>query len=519
VPDDPRGGRVPVAVIDIGSNSGRVVVYRVEAEGGFRIQATTRASLRLVREVEKGHALSDEAIERTVEALRDFRAISVGAGAERSLAVATAALRDAGNAPALLDRLRNELGLEVAILSGEQEAWYGFAGAVRGLPVEHGVLFDLGGGSMQLTRFRERRVLKSWSLPLGSLRLSDGFLSSDPPKSSEIRKLQDHVRAALEQAGIPRLTPGESLVGTGGTVRNLAKVDRKTRVYPIVRIHGYVIAGQRLKAMVAMLASRRARERRSVPGLNEDRGDSIVGGGLAIQTVLESLEARELQVSGQGVREGVAVAASLSTPASPFPSASPSSEALPAPAAVREAALRSLCARFRTFDEEPAARRVIAADALLRCLEPAASEELREALTGAARILDIGRSVDFFDRHEHAADMVLETELWGFSHRGLALLSAILRLAGDEDDGVAPYAPLLASEDAAPLSRAATLLALADDIEERCPRGSPLTLECESGRQEVKVTVPALAGWRIRGLGDRFTRAFGRKLTVIAGGS
>jgi exopolyphosphatase / guanosine-5'-triphosphate,3'-diphosphate pyrophosphatase len=505
LPEDPRGGRVPVAVIDIGSNSGRVVVYRVDPEGGFRIQATTRASLRLVREVEKGHALSDEAIERTVEALRDFRALSVGAGAEKSLAVATAALRDAGNAQALLDRLRTELGLEVAIISGEEEARYGFVGAVMGLPVDHGVLFDLGGGSMQLTRFRERRLVKSWSLPLGSLRLSDGFLASDPPKAAEIRRLQDHVRAALEQTGIPRLTPGESLVGTGGTVRNLAKVDRKNREYPIVRIHGYVIPGPRLKALVGLLASRRAKERRSVPGLNEDRGDSIVGGGLAIQTLVESLDARELQVSGQGVREGVALSAS--------------SEALPAPAAVREASLRSLCARFRTFDEAAAARRVAVVEALLRCLEPASSEEMRSAVGGAARILDIGRSVDFFDRHEHAADMVLETELWGFSHRGLALLSAILREAGDEGASIGPYAPLLTSEDAAPVARAATLIALADDIEERCPRGAAVTLECESSRQEVKVTVPALAGWRPRALGDRFTRAFGRKLTVVAGGS
>ena len=90
----PRGDLLPLAVIDIGSNSGRVVVYRLGAEGGFRIQATTRASLRLVREVDEGHTLSDEAIERTLLALRDFRAISLGAGAERSVAVATAALRD-----------------------------------------------------------------------------------------------------------------------------------------------------------------------------------------------------------------------------------------------------------------------------------------------------------------------------------------------------------------------------------------------------------------------------------------
>ena len=499
----PRGDGGPLAVIDIGSNSGRVVVYRVGAEGGFRIQATTRAALRLVREVDEGHALSEEAIARTLDALRDFQALSVGAGAERRFAVATAALRDAENAPALLERIRTELGLEVRIISGDQEAWYGFVGAVLGLPVEHGVLFDLGGGSMQLTRFRERRRLTSWSLPLGSLRLSDAFLASDPPKSAEIRRLQDHVRQALEKAGVPRLTPGEALVGTGGTVRNLAKIDRRSRDYPIQRVHGYVIGAGRLKAIVSMLASRRAKDRRSVPGLNEDRGDSIVGGGLAVQTLAESLDAREVHVSGQGVREGVALAEGM--------------DALPAPAAVREASLQALCSRFRTWDERTAGRRSALVEALLRALEPGASVELREALLQAARVLDIGRSVDFFDRHEHAADMVMETELYGFSHRGLALLSAILRRAGDDDSPLRTYGPLLAGEDGAAVDRASVLLALADDIEERCPPGVALELQCESGRQEVKVAVPALAGWRPRALGDRFARAFGRKLSVTAG--
>jgi exopolyphosphatase/guanosine-5'-triphosphate,3'-diphosphate pyrophosphatase len=494
---------VPLAVIDIGSNSGRVVVYQVGPEGTLRIQATTRAALRLVREVDEAHALSDEAIARTLDALRDFHALSVGAGAERRVAVATAALRDAENAGALLERIRTELGLEVEVISGDREAFYGFVGAVTGLPVEHGVLFDLGGGSMQITRFRDRRRLDSWSLPLGSLRLSGAFLASDPPRGSEVRRLHDHVRRALEEAGVPRLTPGEDLVGTGGTVRNLAKVDRRGRDYPIHRVHGYVLTSGRLKSVVSMLAGKRARDRRSVPGLNEDRGDSIVGGGLAVQALVETLAAREVHVSGQGVREGVALAAGT--------------EALPPPGAVRGASLAALCARFRVWDEERAARRSSVAEALLGALEPGATAEMREGLLGAARVLDIGRSVDFFDRHEHAADMVMETEMYGFSHRGLALLSAVLRRAGDEDGSLRRYAPLLDAEDAGMVARSAVLLALADDIEERCPPGPGLEVACEPGREEVKVTVPALAGWRPRALADRFQRAFGRRLIVTPG--
>ena len=215
-----------MAVIDVGSNSARIVVYRLEGGLSTQILASSRGSLRLVRELDRTHRLSAEAQERAFVALGDFRAIALGAGASRIFTLATAAVRDAENGKAFIADVRKRLGLDVRILSGEEEAHYGFLGAVGGLPVEHGVLFDVGGGSMQVTRFRKRRVMTAVSLPLGSLRLSDAFLESDPPSAREVRRLCDHARSLLVKAGVGPLEPGERVVGTGGTVRNLAKVDR-----------------------------------------------------------------------------------------------------------------------------------------------------------------------------------------------------------------------------------------------------------------------------------------------------
>jgi exopolyphosphatase/pppGpp-phosphohydrolase len=103
-------------------------------------------------------------------------------------AVATSAVRDAANGPAFLRRVRRELGFPIRTLSGVEEARYGFLGAVGGLPVDHGVLFDLGGGSLQLGRFRGRRLVGAVSVPLGALRTSDAFLRSDPPTAGEVRR-------------------------------------------------------------------------------------------------------------------------------------------------------------------------------------------------------------------------------------------------------------------------------------------------------------------------------------------
>ena len=165
-----------VAVIDVGSNSGRVVVFERDAPAHLRALAGSRASLRLVADVDRRGELSESTMGRVTEALRDFKALARGAGATRIVAVATAAMRDAGNGPLFAERLRRELGISIDIISGAEEARYGFAGAIRGLDVSSGLLFDVGGGSMQVTRFDRRRRGRAVSLPLGALRLSEQFL-------------------------------------------------------------------------------------------------------------------------------------------------------------------------------------------------------------------------------------------------------------------------------------------------------------------------------------------------------
>jgi exopolyphosphatase/pppGpp-phosphohydrolase len=125
--------------------------------------------------------------------------------------------------------------------------------------------------------------------------------------------------------------------------------------------------------------------------------------------------------------------------------------------------------------------------------------------------------VDFFDRHQHTADIILETEMNGFSHRQIALTSAIVRVAGDERSEPERYVPLLDATDWAAVERAAVLLTLADDIEERCPPGGLLDFDCRIEAREVVLSVPDLGGWRPRGVGASFERAFGKALLVRPG--
>jgi exopolyphosphatase / guanosine-5'-triphosphate,3'-diphosphate pyrophosphatase len=496
----PRG---PVAVIDIGSNSGRVVVYSLRRGGPTHILASSRASLRLVRELDENGSLSSRAIQRAIDALRDFRAIARGAGARQVIAVATAAVRDARNGAAFIRRIRRELGLSVRILTGREEANYGFLGAVRGLPVSDGTLFDVGGGSMQVSLFRKRRLGKAFSFPLGALRLSDAFLHSDPPREQETERLRRHVARHIDAARLRRLKSGDTLVGTGGTLRNLAKIDSRQTPYPIARLHGYVLLRRRLASVLDLLAAQRQKRRAQVSGLNDDRADSIVGGGLAILTLMERLGASAVQVSGQGVREGLAVGLVSST--------------LPPARSVREASIQALAESFREWNPAAAERRESLALTLARRVHPGASDRLREALGHAARLLDIGRSIDFFDRHEHVASIVLQTDLLGFSHREIALISAVVASAGDEGVDLARYEPLLHEDDIEEIERAAVLLVLADDITERCAPPARIRVTCRVRKKEARIFVRGLAGWRPRRIGPRFQKAFGRRLLVEPG--
>ena len=487
-----------VAVIDIGSNSGRVVVFQRDTAGHLRTLAGSRASLRLVDDVDRRGELSEATMARATEALRDFQALATGAGATRIVAVATAAMRDASNGALFADRLRRELGIRIDIISGEAEARYGFAGGVRGLAVSSGLLFDVGGGSMELTTFDRRRRGTDVSLPLGALRLSAKFLESDPPTRPQLRRLRDYIRRQLSKASVKRLSSSDRLVGTGGTLRNLAKIDREAQRYPIGTLHGYELPFDRLEETVRLLANLKEKRRDSLPGLSAERADSIVGGAVAIQMLAECVRATHIVVSGQGMREGLALGLLK------IPWGSPDS--------VKEASLASLVARFDGWTRETAARRQSVASVLYRAMEPRGPDILSAAVRHAAGVLDIGRTLDVVNRHTHVADILLTTELNGFSHAELALLAAIVRRAGDRHADVGSLS-VVGDVDPNIVERAAIVLSLADEIEARCPRGQPIAIRSDIGRN-VTLSIPLLPSWLAKDVEKRFERAFGRALIV-----
>jgi len=489
-----------LAVIDIGSNSGRVVVLEAGDDGALDVVDEMRAPLRLARALDFEGRLTAAAFETVISSVGDFLAVARGQGAEEIRAVGTSAMREAGNGGVLAELVRQRFGITVEIVDGPTEARYGFAGAVYGIDAADGLCVDIGGGSLQITRFVDRRPEHMWTFPFGGLRLTDRFLASDPPKTAELRQLRREVRGALRAAGVPTLGADEVLVGTGGTVRNLAKLDLRRRVYPVHRLHGYPLPRIRMRRAIATLADLTLAQRAAMPGVTSGRADSLVAGASALDVVMGWVGADLVTVSGQGLREGVVRGSLL--------------DRLPPAEVVRRSSVRALCGRFSRWSEPHARRRARTALALFDALAPGGDPVLREALEHAAQVIDVGATIDVYNRHERSAEVVLESDLQGFPHRLLAVTSVLLRLAERPWASMKAYRPLIDDYSPASLEAAATVLALADEIERRWPNGDDREAVVTAAEGVVHVTAPVSPWWRSEDLVARTRRAFATDLLI-----
>lgn len=496
-----ENGAAPLAVIDVGSNSVRLLIARPLAGGHLDILDDARATLRLARVVDAHGEIPPDVLKQTLAAIGDFVRLAEYAGAESIRAVGTAALRDAANAEVLAKELRARWGIKFEVLSGDAEARHASMGAVFGLPVADGLVLDLGGGSLLIARIEDRTPVATWSFPFGTLRLTDRFLTSDPPDEDAMSALRRHVRRELRAAGVPRLGKGEVLVGTGGTVRNLANVSRRRQRYPISRLHGHSITIRRLHRLTRLLAGMSLKERRGVRGLNADRAGIIAAGALAVDAVAGHTRTDAVLVAGQGMREGIARSQFI--------------RRLPPVSDVRRGSVEVFAQRFGDAETDSAHHRARLAVSLIEHLDPDASEEVHETVEYAAMLYNAGLQVDFYRRAGATTAILLDANLSGFTQPQIARVAAAARLARRPTWEVRSLRPLLDADDEASLHRAGAVVALAEELRRRsAPKGVRMSIK----RGDLRVTLPGTTTWKPRELADRVDAAFGVGLRVSGRG-
>jgi exopolyphosphatase/guanosine-5'-triphosphate,3'-diphosphate pyrophosphatase len=303
-----------VAAIDIGTNTVLLLIAERVATGEL-VAVEERATItRLGQGVDRTRVLAPEAILRTMACLSDYAAAVQAAEVKRVAVVATSAMRDAAGGEALRQHVRSLFRVDLDIISGDEEARLTFAGALSGLGYDERsgevVVFDVGGGSTEVVIGRvaagghgeELRFARSFDI--GSVRLTERYVRSDPPQARELEAIQGDARTTLRD--VPLSEGGAMPVGIAGTVTTLAAVSLGLATYDAGKVHGLTLDGVRLGQVVQRLSALRLDDRRQIPGLEPKRADVIVAGGLIVEAVLVALQAERMRVSDRGVRWGLA---------------------------------------------------------------------------------------------------------------------------------------------------------------------------------------------------------------------
>jgi exopolyphosphatase/guanosine-5'-triphosphate,3'-diphosphate pyrophosphatase len=300
-----------IAVVDIGTNSTRLLVAEVDGERVEELERRTTVT-GLGQGVEATGRLADEAIARVSEALGAYREVIDRLGTERIVAVATSAMRDAENGPAFRDEIKERFGIDARTISGDEEARLTFLGATAGR--ESGsetLVIDIGGGSTEYV------TGKAGSDPgfhvstrMGSVRFTERHLRSDPPSDEEMTALADDVRGVVE-GDVPAQTRRSVELGiaVAGTATNLAAIDQELDPYDPEKIHGYRLSLGACERIVAQLAGLPVAERRQVTGLHPDRAPTIVAGAVILLESIRAFGLEEVEISETDILHGAALAA------------------------------------------------------------------------------------------------------------------------------------------------------------------------------------------------------------------
>ncbi len=305
-----------IAVVDIGTNSTRLLLAEVGDDGAITELARRSEVTRLGVGVDASGVLSEQAMARVFATLDDYSAmIDALGGADQRRAVLTSATRDAANGAAFTRQVAERYGLDAQAIAGEQEARLSFLGATSG---HHAgderqlVVVDIGGGSTELIVGHGRQVGFHVSTQLGVVRQSERHLHSDPPAAGELQALHDDA-AAVISAAVPQdeRSRVETMVAVAGTATSIAAIDLQLEPYDPLKVHGHQVSLNRCREIAERMASMPEAERRNVVGLHPERAATILAGGQILVSAIEAFGLDHVEVSEHDILYGVALDAAL----------------------------------------------------------------------------------------------------------------------------------------------------------------------------------------------------------------
>lgn len=400
-------------IIDIGSNSMRMVVLQKSSRYAFSLINETKSRVKISEGCyENNGNLQEIPMQRAYESFKSFLNISNSLKSRKIICVATSALRDAPNAKVFLSRIKNDFGINIKVIDGEKEAYYGGVAALNLIDSKDFVTVDIGGGSTEFSFIHDGNITKSISLDLGTVRLKELYFNKNDTEGAK-KYILDNLKKIFDLGiEIPK-----TVVGIGGSIRALTKMIMKNNDYPLDVLHGYKYKVENeIKLFEDIVNAKDEDELRDL-NVKKDRIDTIKEGTFIFKTIIEELNTISVITSGAGVREGVYLADLLRNCNHKFP-------------ANFNVSVRSLLDRYG-IDKKQSAYLGNNAAKIFDVLQPLheLDEKYKNLLVVASKLHSIGSTLNFYKSNDNAFDYILNGLSYDFLHTSRVVVAHTIKFS------------------------------------------------------------------------------------------
>ena len=429
-----------IAIIDLGSNTARLLLVDVKENGHFQIVDQLKEAPRLGEGMERDGFLKPQRIQATIKTLKMFRKLCDVNGIERIIAVATAAVRRAKNQRSFLDEVSATCGIKLRVLSAEEEAVYVYRGVINTMDVPKGLILEIGGGSTKIVYYNRRNLLNYETLPFGAITLTELFNGDGLTPSEQAEKVEEFFTEQLKRIEwLKDVDPEVQLIGVGGSFRNLCRMTKIMKKYPLKIIHNYVVNDTDFVHVYDLIKSLDLDRKKKIKGLSTERADILPSALAAISAFKKYLNLGNIVISGSGLRTGMlynyAVPTTMDKPISDVMTYSLNN-------------LVDFCGGNQKHTEQ-VVNLSIQLFKQLRVLHKFPRQYLK-ILKVAAYLYDSGKRVGFYNYEKHSGYIILNSNIYGISHRDMVMASFVASNTAIEDINPfdwARYRDLVTDED------------------------------------------------------------------------
>ena len=499
-----------IGIIDLGSNSARLVIAEIFENSHFIVEDELKESVRLGQDMDRDGFLKPQRVAETIKTLKMFKRLCDARGVDKIIAVATAAVRRAKNQRSFLDEIQATCGIKVDVLSEEEEATLVYRGVINSMDIPKGIILEIGGGSTKIVYYNRRSVLHFATLGFGAVTLTDLFADEGPVEQTQ--KIEEFFTEQFKKIEwLAEVEPDTQLIGVGGSFRNLYKINRIVRKYPLNTVHGYTFATDDFRYVYEMVRVLDVEKRKRIRGLSPVRADIMPAALAIIKAFTDYLHIESFVIGGSGLREGI-----MFNQAIPMTVERPISDVL-------GYSLNSLVKHYGCDEKhvEHVVHLSIQLFKQLRVLHKFPRIYLK-VLKIAASLHGCGYRVRYYNNQQHSRYMILNSQIYGATHREIVMAAFVAGCHRKED--VAPadwakYKDIVTDEDIEIVKKLGVLLRIANSLD-RSGLGMVTGINCDVLGDSVimKTELAGDAALEIRqamAANGEFKRAFKKNLEIL----